>query len=106
MTESVSPMSAEIGRRIRARRKALRVSLAEVETMTGGEFRASVLGAYERGERDIRAVRLVRLAEVYGCAPVDMLPATDMPSAPIPHVETIVVDGEVIASRFVTEWSR
>lgn len=102
----ISPLSAEIGRRIRARRKALHWSLADVEQETNGEFRASVLGAYERGERDIRAVRLVRLAEVYGCAAVDLLPATDMPSAPIPHVETITVDGEVVASRFVTEWTR
>ena len=41
-------------------------SLADVEIASDGEFKASAVGAYERGERSISAVRLARLAELYG----------------------------------------
>lgn len=44
--------------------------------MTGGEFKASVVGAYERGERAISAQRLARLAEVYEFPPADLLPVS------------------------------
>jgi hypothetical protein len=47
-----------------------------VENLTGGEFKASVVGAYERGERAMSVQRLVRVAEVYAINPADLLPAT------------------------------
>jgi transcriptional regulator with XRE-family HTH domain len=43
-----------------------------VEEASGREFKASVLGAYERGERIISVLRLQRLAQLYG-VPVDQL---------------------------------
>jgi hypothetical protein len=48
--------------------------LGEVESHTDGEFKASVVGAYERGERAISVQRFVRLAEVYDFPPADLLP--------------------------------
>jgi hypothetical protein len=42
-----------VGARIRAMRKQMRLSLQAVEAMSDQEFKASVLGAYERGERAI-----------------------------------------------------
>jgi transcriptional regulator with XRE-family HTH domain len=61
-----------VGERLRAIRRQKRLSLQEAEEMSGQEFKASVLGAYERGERAISVPRLHRLAQVYQ-VPVDQL---------------------------------
>jgi transcriptional regulator with XRE-family HTH domain len=50
----------------------MRLSLQAVEAMSEQEFKASVLGAYERGERAISVPRLQRLAKLYD-VPVDQL---------------------------------
>jgi len=42
--------------------------------MSSEEFKASVLGAYERGERVISVPRLMRLAQLYGVPPEQLLP--------------------------------
>ena len=68
-----------VGARLRAIRAQQRLSLQEVEQRSGEEFKASVLGAYERGERAISVARLQRLARFYE-VPVDqLLPADDGP---------------------------
>jgi transcriptional regulator with XRE-family HTH domain len=62
-------------------RKQMRLSLQAVEAMSEQEFKASVLGAYERGERAISVPRLQRLAKLYD-VPVDqLLPPDDVPVA-------------------------
>src|ERR1700682_6524705 len=61
-----------VGSRLRAVRKQMRLSLQAVEAMSDQEFKASVLGAYERGERAISVPRLQRLAKLYD-VPVDQL---------------------------------
>jgi transcriptional regulator with XRE-family HTH domain len=67
-------IDALVGERLRAVRKRRRMTLAQVEEASGGEFRTSVLGAYERGERGLAVNRLLRLAELYGVAPAELLP--------------------------------
>ncbi len=62
----------QVGSRLRAVRKQTRRSLQAVEALSNQEFKASVLGAYERGERSISVPRLQRLAIIYG-VPVDQL---------------------------------
>lgn len=64
--------SRQVGLRLRAIRKQKRMSLQEVESASSQEFKASVLGAYERGERAISVPRLQRLAGFYN-VPVDQL---------------------------------
>ncbi len=64
--------AASVGSRLRAVRKQMRLSLQAVEAMSNQEFKASVLGAYERGERSISVPRLQRLALLYD-VPVDQL---------------------------------
>jgi transcriptional regulator with XRE-family HTH domain len=55
------------------------MSLQDVEAESMEEFKASVLGAYERGERAISVPRLQRLARFYN-VPVDqLLPRDDGP---------------------------
>lgn len=61
-----------VGSRLRAIRKQKRLSLQDVESSSNQEFKASVLGAYERGERAISVPRLQRLARFYA-VPVDQL---------------------------------
>ncbi|GAC1418859.1 MAG: transcriptional regulator BldD [Actinomycetota bacterium] len=61
-----------VGERLRAIRLQKGVSLHDVEGFSSKEFKASVLGAYERGERSISVPRLQRLAMLYG-VPVDQL---------------------------------
>jgi transcriptional regulator with XRE-family HTH domain len=61
-----SPYALEVGARLRSVRRQKGLSLEAMEEQSEGEFRASILGAYERGQRRISVRRLHRLAELYG----------------------------------------
>lgn len=71
-TEDDAAYSVQVGERLRAIRKQKRLSLHDVESQSRQEFKASVLGAYERGERALSLPRLDRLAQFYR-VPVDQL---------------------------------
>src|SRR6516164_10935915 len=73
VTEEMSTIYARrVGERLRNVRKQQHLSLQAVEASSTQEFKASVLGAYERGERAISVPRLQRLARFYN-VPVDQL---------------------------------
>ncbi len=72
LNEATSAYGRRVGERLRAIRRQKRLSLQEVEANSEQEFKASVLGAYERGERAISVPRLERLAQFYS-VPVDQL---------------------------------
>jgi len=80
-----------VGERLRDIRRQKALSLQEVEAISDQEFKASVLGAYERGERVISVPRLQRLARLYA-VPVDQLlpPTTDGSPG---HSDSAVADG-------------
>ena len=63
-----------VGERLRQIRQQKKLSLSEVESATNQEFKASVMGAYERGERMISVPRLERLAHFYGVTVDQLLP--------------------------------
>jgi transcriptional regulator with XRE-family HTH domain len=63
-----------VGERLRKVRKQQRLSLQAVEAASDQEFKASVLGAYERGERAISVPRLQRLAKFYNVPADQLLP--------------------------------
>ena len=65
---------ARVGERLRAIRRQKGLSLHDVEARSSLEFKASVLGAYERGERAISVPRLLRLAEIYEVPGDQLLP--------------------------------
>ena len=65
---------ARVGERLRAIRRQKGLSLHDVEARSTLEFKASVLGAYERGERAISVPRLLRLAEIYEVPDDQLLP--------------------------------
>ncbi len=63
-----------VGERLRNIRKQKGLSLQDVEAMSNQEFKASVLGAYERGERSISVPRLHSLALFYEVPAEQLLP--------------------------------
>lgn len=69
-----SAFSQQVGDRLRVIRKQKRLSLQEVEAQSALEFKASVLGAYERGERSVSVPRLDRLSQFYNVPIEQMLP--------------------------------
>jgi transcriptional regulator with XRE-family HTH domain len=77
------PYGRKVGDRLRAIRRQKGLSLQDVEMTSSQEFKASVLGAYERGERAISVPRLQRLARFYH-VPVDqLLPAESSDGRPM-----------------------
>jgi CheY-like chemotaxis protein len=68
----------EVGARLRRARVDKELSLAAAEVASNGEFKASALGCYERGERSLSAFRLHRLAELYGVSCTGLLEGGDM----------------------------
>ncbi len=54
-----------------------------MQSRTAGEFKASAVGAYERGERSLSIERLIRLADVYRTTPSAIVgdePEIDLPA--------------------------
>lgn len=70
--EATALYGRKVGERLRSIRRQKGLSLQDAEESSGQEFKASVLGAYERGERAISVPRLQRLARFYN-VPVDQL---------------------------------
>ena len=64
----------EVGKRLRSIRKQRGLSLQDVQRLSEREFKAAVLGAYERGERSLSMPRLHRLAAFFGVPVGQMLP--------------------------------
>jgi transcriptional regulator with XRE-family HTH domain len=90
---SGSAYARRVGERLRAIRKQKDLSLQDVEIASGEEFKASVLGAYERGERAISVPRLQRLARFYA-VPVDQLLPNDAPAS-VPDVVDLPPGDEI-----------
>jgi len=91
--DATGSYAEKVGTRLRAIRRQKRLSLQDVEAASSQEFKASVLGAYERGERAISVPRLQRLARFYR-VPVDqLLPGDDGPDfGPRPGDGSLVID--------------
>lgn len=64
-----------LGDRLRRVRQQQGLSLHDVEQRSGGALKASVVGAYERGERAVSITRLQRLASFYRVPVPELLPA-------------------------------
>ena len=67
----------EVGKRLRSIRKQRGLSLQDVQRLSEREFKAAVLGAYERGERSLSMPRLQRLAVFFDVPVAQMLPQDD-----------------------------
>ncbi|HSR15521.1 MAG TPA: helix-turn-helix domain-containing protein [Gemmatimonadales bacterium] len=63
-----------VGARLRSIRKQRGLSLQDVQRLSSGEFKAAVVGAYERGERSLSLPRLRRLADFFQVPLTQFLP--------------------------------
>lgn len=100
---ATSEYNRKIGARLRDIRRQKAMTLQDVEAESASEFKASVLGAYERGERAISVPRLERLARFY-LVPIDQLfpREADVDERPVERDPTaIVVDLVKLASLIV-----
>lgn len=76
-----------VGSRVRSIRKQRGLSLQDVQRLSAGEFKAAVVGAYERGERSLSLPRLHRLAQFFQVPISQFLPqeeAGETTMAPLP----------------------
>jgi transcriptional regulator with XRE-family HTH domain len=97
----IDKFSAALGGRLRAARRQRGWSLSDVESMTGGEFKASVVGAYERGERAISVQRLVRAADIYSVEPVELLPITSPSNELVIDLDKLSASEGDMADRYI-----
>lgn len=79
-----------LGERLRRIRLQKGMSLQDVQQSSNGEWKAAVVGAYERGDRNVTVARLSVLADFYGVPVSEVLPE-----------ETIVGSGAMEARRRV-----
>lgn len=68
--------AVELGDRLRNVRQQQSLSLHDVEDASDGELKASVVGAYERGERAVSVSRLRALADFYRVPVSTLLPTS------------------------------
>lgn len=74
----------ELGERLRSIRNQQGLTLQDVEERSGGEWKAVVIGSYERGDRAISVAKLARLASFYGVPVAEFLPQNGEAAAQAP----------------------
>jgi transcriptional regulator with XRE-family HTH domain len=67
------PYSKVIGDTLRQARRARGWTLRVVHEKSGGRYKPSSIGGYERGEREISVSRFCELALLYGVPPAQLL---------------------------------
>jgi transcriptional regulator with XRE-family HTH domain len=93
---SPSAFSVEVGRRLRAVRRARELSLDDVERTSGGRWSASAVGAYERGFRNLSLPRLRELADFYTVPMGVLLGEADGQGRAGARMVKVVLDLEVL----------
>lgn len=89
-----------LGARLRAIRQQQRLSLSAVQELSGGRWKAVVVGSYERGDRALTVARLAELAAFYNVPIAEIVPPASV--APSGHrtgggsASTIVLDLEAL----------
>lgn len=86
-----SDYQQELGERLRAIRKMQRMTLQDVEERSDGQWKAVVIGSYERGDRAISVAKLARLARFYGVPVSELLPRASTTDDAVDEV-----DGELV----------
>ena len=101
-----------VGKRLRSIRKQRGLSLQDVQRLSEQEFKAAVLGAYERGERSLSLPRLHRLAAFFSVPVGQLLPNEDKEPRSVPapaggltidlnRVEALSGPDSVVVERFL-----
>jgi transcriptional regulator with XRE-family HTH domain len=108
----VPSYNEQVGKRLRSIRKQRGLSLQDVQRLSEQEFKAAVLGAYERGERSLSLPRLQRLAEFYTVPIGQLLPQdeSEQPAVTLPtggltidlnRVENLSGQDAIVVERFL-----
>jgi transcriptional regulator with XRE-family HTH domain len=71
---TMSDYAAQLGERLRKIRIQKGMSLQDVQQASKGKWKAAVVGAYERGDRNVTVARLSELAEFYSVPVGEILP--------------------------------
>jgi transcriptional regulator with XRE-family HTH domain len=66
-------LSQALGRVLRQARRSCGLTIRDLDGVSGGRFKASAVGSYERGERDISVRRLCELAVLLDADPAALL---------------------------------
>ncbi len=69
-----------VGERLRKIRLQKGMSLQDVQLSSSGTWKAAVVGAYERGDRNVTVARLSELAGFYGVPVSEILPGDALPA--------------------------
>ncbi len=86
----------EVGVRLRDVRTRLGLTLAQVEADSDGLWKATAVGAYERGERALSLPRLLGLARFYGVPAEQLLPKDPAQVEPVRTGSQVVLDLEAL----------
>ncbi len=81
-TVSNGDYATALGERLRNIRVQKGMSLQDVQQASKGKWKAAVVGAYERGDRNVTVTRLSELANFYGVPVSEILPGDDTPAVP------------------------
>lgn len=82
-----------LGERLRGIRLQKGMSLHDVQQASEGTWKAAVVGAYERGDRNVTVAKLSELADFYGVPMSEILPEDDVaPAAASEHRRRFVLD--------------
>jgi len=85
-------VALELGRRLRAVREQQGLTLRAAAGRSDGLLAASLLGAYERGERAVSAQRLAELAALYGVPVHALLPEPPLEIDLRDEIPRVIVD--------------
>lgn len=88
---------AELGRQLRQIRQQKGMTLQQVEEASDGEWKAVVVGSYERGDRSVSVAKLARLADFYEVPLSALLPSQGASTAPA-TAAGVVVDLQRLAA--------
>ncbi len=87
--------SRSLGERLRKIRAQKGMSLQDVQQASEGRWKAAVVGAYERGDRNVSVSRLFELAGFYGVPVGEILPDDGSPSsAPVEQRRRLILNLE------------
>jgi transcriptional regulator with XRE-family HTH domain len=92
-TDAEASFAAAQGSLLRGARSRAQMTLHDVEGATRGEFKAASVSAYERGERTISVLRLLRLASLYGVVLDELIPeSVDVDPSVVGRARSLWVD--------------
>jgi transcriptional regulator with XRE-family HTH domain len=77
----VTDYQKRLGARLRAIRQQQGLTLQQVEEVSGGRWKAVVVGSYERGDRAVSVAKLAELSEFYNVPVSELLPKEDLPAS-------------------------